>query len=76
MKYQVFDNGKPADCHHHKVDASWANSTFSLAAEAVDYACKWLNWESVMGVLLEVNKPYDYSGYGDFIEIRRIEDAA
>lgn len=73
--FTVFDNGKPADCFHHKVHPSWKQSTFNTFEEALEYARKWLapmggSYDGKEGVVLEVNTPYDYSGCGDLIEIR------
>ena len=69
--YQVFDNEKLADCISHKVDLTWKNSSFKTLKEARAYARNWLGlWAP--GILLKVNKPFDYSGYGDIIEIRKV----
>jgi len=67
--FQIFDNNKPADCHHHKVHCTWGNSKFDTFEEAQEYARLWL------GEMCDLvpDKPrvkVDYSGYGDFIEIR------
>lgn len=72
--FQVFDNNKPADCHHHGVHKSWDNSKFNTFDEAQEYARKWLG--QVAGDLVpeEVNEKIDYSGYGDTIEIREIPE--
>ena len=76
--FQVFDGGKPADCHHHKVHSSWDNSIFPTFDEALCYARKWGapycgSYDGSEGIQLEVNVPYDYSGYGDMIEIRHLD---
>lgn len=74
MKYQVFDNNKPADCHNHKVHKSWNNSIFDSFEDAVKYARHWLgnqfdcisdDWDG---------KELEYSGCGDKIEIKEIKD--
>ena len=70
--FQVFDNNKPADCKHHKVDASWANSKFDTYAQAHEYALYWLHLDFDCGLVLLLNTPYNYSGYGDMIEIREV----
>lgn len=73
VKYQVFDNGKPADCHHHpKVHSSWDRSVFDTLAEAQAYARKWLGIYAPSGPI-PVDTPWDYSGMGDVIEIRTIQ---
>ena len=75
MKYQVLDNDKPADCFNHKVDKSWNTNVFDTFDEALEYARAWLapyggSYDGKSGIVLKVNEPYDYSGYGDMIEIR------
>lgn len=78
MFYQVLDNNKPADYKHHKVSHCWKQSTYSNFNDALMYARKWLglalggSYDGKTGITLEPNQPYDYSGYGDTIEIREI----
>lgn len=87
MKYQVFDNNKPADYKHCKVHNSWSNSKFHTFGAAFEYACKWLgNHNKILIDLYDednktqseyvslINVPIDYSGYGDTIEIREVKD--
>jgi hypothetical protein len=69
--YQVFDNGKPADCFHCNVHESWNNSVYDTFEKALEYANKWLGFFG-SGVVLKLNTPWDYSGYGDMIEIREV----
>ena len=69
--YQVLDNGKPADCFHCNVHESWNKSTYSTFEEALEYARDWLGRYGI-GVVLKPNTPWDYSGYGDIIEIREV----
>ena len=71
MRYQVFDNNRPADCKHCKVHKSWGSSTFDTFKAANEYAQKWLG--EYAGLALHPNQPVYYSGYGDLIEIRTIE---
>ena len=68
ITYQVFDNDKPADCRHHNVHSSWNNSTFDSLEKASCYADKWLGYKAS----LVPDTPFDYSGYGNIIEIRKI----
>lgn len=75
MKYQVFDGNKPADCHGHKVDKSWDKSIFDTFEEAYFYAQNWLG-QNYAGMVLKLNTPADYSGYGDIIEIRSIKNGS
>jgi hypothetical protein len=70
--FKVFDGGKPANYEHHKVHSSWQNCTFKSFVEALNYAHKWLGVYSP-GKILKLNTPYDYSGYGDIIEIRKVD---
>ncbi len=79
--YQVLENDKPADCKHCKVHDSWHTSKFATFEEALKYARKWLGQfggssddSYSNGIILEVNKPYLYSGYGDSIEIRETKE--
>lgn len=72
--YQVFDNNKPADCFHHDVHGTWFKSKYETFAEAFEYATRWINLRDVNGcVFLKPDVPWDYSGYGDMIEIRTVE---
>lgn len=71
--YAVYDNGKPAELGIH---TSFDKYTFSTFAAALIYARKWLgpsfggSEDGKNGVILELNKAWDYSGFGDTIEIR------
>lgn len=73
MPFQVLDNGKSADCHGFPVHPSWNKSLYDTFDEALKYAWKWLG-DKTGGPLLKVNTPWEYSGYGDTIEIREIVD--
>ena len=72
--YQVFYNGKPADCFNYdsKYGSYWSISIYRTFEEACDYANLWLGKLSE-GAVFALNKPYDYSGYGVIIEIREIQ---
>lgn len=80
--FQVFDGNRPADSRiwgkHLRDGSCWNNSIFSTFDEALAYARKWLgpnhggSEDGKEGINLDVNQPYDYSGYGDVIEIRKI----
>ena len=69
--YQVLDNNKRAQFPDCAVHPSWEKSCFNSFIEALNYAHKWLGMYSP-GRILKLNEPYGYSGYGDFIEIRKI----
>lgn len=71
-KYNVYDNGKPANSTSFKSLAGngWDNSSFDTFVEAQAYANKWLG---IFAMLLTVNVPVDYNGCGDMIEIREEE---
>lgn len=73
--FKVYDNGKEANCFGYKVHESWDAKGFETFEAALIYARKWIapyggSYDGTDGVILQLNKPYDYSGYGDFIEIR------
>jgi hypothetical protein len=67
--FVVYDNNKPARYPEHNVHYSWQCNTYDTFEQALSYARKWL-WPYGEGVVLKLNKPWDYSGYGDMIEIR------
>lgn len=69
--YRVFDNNKPARYPDCKVDPSWSQCDFNTFEEAQAYANNWLGVFG--GVVLEEGVPLDYSGYGSYIEIRKLE---
>jgi hypothetical protein len=76
--YQVFDNGKPAQYPDHPVHPSRDNSTFETLREALVHAWKWLgpfggSFDGSSGIPLQVGIPWDYSGHGDMIEIRKVK---
>ena len=97
MKYQVLENGQPADwklCQKsffrfsksrkkkidNKFKKKWATSIFNSFEEALCYVRKWLgiygfwgNDDGTSGVELKLNEHWNYSGYGDFIEIKEIK---
>jgi hypothetical protein len=54
--FQVFEDGKPADCFHHYVDKSWNKSSFATFEEAVDYANNWLGISEPISFELDI--PY------------------
>lgn len=72
MVYQVLENGKPADSKSYPklANLGWDNSTFESFEAALAYALKWLGCYAPK--TLEVGIPYDYSGYGDTIEIKKV----
>jgi hypothetical protein len=71
--FKVYDNGRPADCHHHDVDNSWETAEFQTLAEAQEYAKNWCgDYWPAYDFNLQVGKPIDYSGHGDYIEIREV----
>lgn len=74
MKYQVFDNDKPADeIGFPEIRGfGWKTSKFDTFNEAKEYACKWFDFFAE-GLKFELNRPEDYSGYGDKVEIKEVE---
>lgn len=71
IRYQVLENGVPCDAEHQKAHPSWKTSIFDTFEEAQKYANKWLGMYG--GVTLELNKSWDYTGYGDYIVIAGID---
>ena len=75
--YGVFDNGKPAS----KVGfpelkgKGWENHLFQSLSQAQNYAREWMGEYAPVDAIysLPVGRIYDYSGYGDMIEIRIVE---
>ncbi len=78
MSFQVIDNGTPADCFHHPVHKSWDKSKFVSLAEAQDYLRNWFGAfcpdRGTQNFQLPINTPYNYNGYGDYVEIREIRE--
>jgi len=86
--FQVFQNGKPADCFGYpEMDKSWNNSTFQTKREAEIYAFHWAypysNEECEKNAPeMEIGKEYEYSmigvcpgekGYENYLVLMRIE---
>lgn len=72
MKYQVFADGKPADCYNHKVHESWNKSIYDTFEEAIDYAELWQHpYGGNLKEVLKVNVPFEWYE-GCFIEIREV----
>lgn len=75
-KFYVYDNDRPCNITGFPSFASptWSNF-FESFEEARSYAMKWINFEEESGnPILQLNIPYDYSGYGDRIDIRDEDD--
>ena len=73
--YQVLDNGRPADnTGFPAIHSSWSNSKFESLEEAQKYATHWVGYPNeepeTIGYLPD--QLYDYSGYGDIIEIKTV----
>ena len=72
--YRVYDSGKPA----HYCCGDWNNSLFNTVGEAFRYAEKWVRFSIVNpspadgSLTTEIKFPYDYSGYGDTLEIKEV----
>lgn len=69
--FQVFDNGRPADCNNHKVHPTWNKSMYDSFEEAQQYCHQWLG-EYANCTPLKPNQKINYSGWGDTIEIREV----
>jgi hypothetical protein len=64
--YFVLDNGKPAIMEDSKV---WNKHFYTDFGQALGYAKNWLGEYDTLPENYQ-GDPYDYSGYGDKIEIR------
>ncbi len=72
--FGVFDNNKPASVEGFPQltkGNGWDTHLFPTFAEAVQYAKDWLGqWDTLPDGW--DGKPYNYSGYGDKIEVREV----
>lgn len=69
MKYAVLDCGQPAVLTS-VVNDVWMNNVFDTQEDAMEYASKWLgDYEKSIPDGNDLSTPYDYSGYGDTIQI-------
>ena len=75
MRYQVFENGKSCDWQGYPSlqHPCWETSIFDSLLKARDYLNLWCG---CLGPIPNLNpgEKYDYSGYGDIVEIREIGD--
>lgn len=71
MKFQVFDNGKPASITGFpSLKGNWPTHIFDTFEAAQAYTKEWLGGEGHdQSVPREPNVGVDYSGYGDVITI-------
>lgn len=69
-KFCVYDNGKPATI---KDNPWWDQYQFDTFDEAYKYAISWLGDYAPYNHQLNVNEPYSYSGYGDYLVIKEEE---
>ena len=66
-KYQVFEDGTPADCNHcNVIGEAWITSIFENKRDAEIYAFMWAfpiskKSAAVNAPEMEINKEYDYS---------------
>ena len=67
--FVVYDNDRKAQYPDCAVDQSWSNATFDTWEQAEAYVESWLGFFPVGGIM-PLNTKVDYSGYGDYIEIR------
>jgi hypothetical protein len=75
MRYQVLDDGKPADTgfssKNGKGQELWSRSTFDTLNQAVDYAISWLGAYGNPRHQWAVGVPFIY-GYGSSVVIVEI----
>lgn len=71
--FAIYDNDRPAKYPECKVDRkAWPNNKFKSFAEAREYVSRWLGSDSFYPIPQQWDgSKYDYSGYGDTIEIRK-----
>lgn len=62
--YIVYDNNKPAVLN----TKTFSSNTFATLKDAKEYVNLWLGFD----VDISFEEKYDYSGYGDIIEIRSL----
>ena len=69
---------KPADFKHHSVHESWNKSEYETEKEAIMYLHNWLGIYSpgiaALSHCATNGKEYDYSGYGDKVTIRKVDE--
>lgn len=72
--YQVLDNGESATA---PIGTEWQNCFFDTLDEAVDYAYRWLDYEfqptDKEREALIRGEVVEYSGYGDTIQIVKVQ---
>lgn len=66
--WEVFDNDRPAIIHIDSKNG-WNNNFFRDFTQALKYAKSWLGVQDTLPENYQ-GEPYDYSGFGDMIEIR------
>ena len=71
-KYEVYDNGKLAGYPYRNVNSSWIQPPLMTFEQAQEYAKQWLGQHASL-VPMYPDEKVDYSGNGDFIEIRTIK---
>lgn len=67
-RFMVLDNGKLARYPEHKVDKSWRFGWFNNFQTAKEYANRWLG--AFGPYPFDKTGEFDYSGYGDILEIK------
>ena len=72
--YGVFDNNKPANstAFPQLKGKGWKSHLFGTFKDAEEYAKEWLGDYYPGKDVLVLGLPYNYSGYGDLIEIREV----
>lgn len=73
--FYVISNGKPASKQGYPYlkGEGWEDHEFRDLEEALNYAMNWLGPYAPSGTAsLQLNKPYEYNGYGDYVMITDI----
>jgi len=74
-RWIVYDNGSEAGrIDHPDYHESWPmRARFESFHEAEKYAIRWLGIYGEEDMAFEIGVPFEYSGFGDTIEIREEE---
>lgn len=75
IRYQVLENERPCSvtgCPSLTKGVGWDRHSFNSFEEALAYTKKWLGDYAVTIPENWDGSSYDYSGYGDIIEIREV----
>ena len=73
--FDVFENGKRCTPENFDVHSSWDHDPFDNLSNARNFVMKWMGqWRPSNKEDFVVGYAYDYTGYGDTIEIRKVSE--